>query len=222
MQIIVIKLSLFFLSIILSYCSLFLPRKKRHLDTDAAPAGEVDADSEEENECETDVPSAKKQKINKKGQKVLGNGAIAMRDLKLAAQVPPKNRDDEALELFKAKLSLSKASTFFTLVIHGKNMPIEKVRDDIPRAVLFHSSAPYSLSKANLDIILGADADERKAYLIGLVKNAQQVVKYILPGLVGNYMNEMVLTKRDVYPTDDVKLHLGLTGANAKKSFMEL
>jgi hypothetical protein len=69
---------------------------------------------------------------------------------------------------------------------------------------------------------LDADPDERKAYLIGMVKNAQQVVKYILPGLVGNYMNEKVLTSRDVFPTEDVKLHLGLTGANAHKCFMEL
>jgi hypothetical protein len=76
------------------------------------------------------------------------------------------------------------SSTFFTLVIHSKNMPIEKVtsRDEIPRAVLLYSAAPSCMSKGNLDRILGADADKRKAYLIGLVKNAQQVVKYILPG----------------------------------------
>jgi hypothetical protein len=35
-------------------------------------------------------------------------------------------------------------------------------------------------------------------------------------------MNEKVLTSRDVFPTEDVKLHLGLTGANAHKCFMEL
>jgi hypothetical protein len=40
--------------------------------------------------------------------------------------------------------------------------------------------------------------------------------------VVGKYMNVKVLTSRHVYPADDVKLHLGLTGANAKKSFMEL
>jgi hypothetical protein len=148
-----------------------------------------DADSEKENDCEIVVPSAKKRKISRKGQTVLGNDAVAMRDLELASQVPTKSRDDDAAELFKSQLSLSKASTFFTLVVHGKNMPIEKVRDELPRAVLLYSAAPYCLSKRNLDIILGADADERKAYLQDLVKNAQQVVKYILPGLVRNYMN---------------------------------
>jgi hypothetical protein len=44
----------------------------------------------------------------------------------------------------------------------------------------------------------------------------------VLYGLAGNYMNEKVLTPRDVYPADDVKLHLGLTGDNARKCFMEL
>ena len=35
-------------------------------------------------------------------------------------------------------------------------------------------------------------------------------------------MNEKVLTSRDVFPATAVKLHLGLTGANAEKVFMEL
>jgi hypothetical protein len=69
--------------------------------TDAAPAGETDADCEQENDCEIDVPSAKKRKINKKDQKVLGNAAVTMRDLELAAQVPPKNRDDDAADISK-------------------------------------------------------------------------------------------------------------------------
>jgi hypothetical protein len=110
----------------------------------------------------------------------------------VTSQVPTKIRDDDAAELFKAQLSLSKASTFFTLVIHGKNMRIEKVRDDIPRTVLLYSAALYCLSQGTLATILRADANERNAYLIGLEKNTQQVVKYILPGLVGNYMNEKV------------------------------
>ena len=109
------------------------------------------------------MQSAKKQKTNKKGQTVLRNGAVALRDLNLASQVPPKTRDDDAADLFKAQLSLSKASIFFTLVIHGKNMPIEKVRDDINRAALLHSAAPYCLSQETLATILDADADERKA-----------------------------------------------------------
>ena len=78
------------------------------------------------------------------------------------------------------------------------------------------------MSQETLDIILGADRDELSAYLTGMAKNSQQVIRYVLYGLAGNYMNERVFTPRDVYPADDVKLHLGLTGNNARKSFMDL
>ena len=145
-----------------------------------------------------------------------------MRDLDLASQVPAKIRDEEAAELFKAKLTLSKAFTLFTLIVHGKNLPIEKIRDETYRLTLLHSAAPYCLSKETLDTILGADRDERNAYLIALAKNAQQVIRYVIYGISGNYMNERVFTPRDVFPADDVKLHLGLTGDNARKCFMEL
>jgi hypothetical protein len=39
---------------------------------------------------------------------------------------------------------------------------------------------------------------------------------------LGNYMNEQVFTPRGVYPADDVKMHLGLTGPHAQMSFMNL
>jgi hypothetical protein len=47
--------------------------------------------------------------------------------------------------------------------------------------------------------------------MIGLAKNAQQVLHYSLYGMVGNYLNERVLTPLDVYPADhdDIKLHFG-------------
>jgi hypothetical protein len=116
---------------------------------------------------------------------------------------------------------LSKAFTLFTLILHGKNLPIENNRDETHRLILLYSAAPYCLSKETLDTILEADCDERKTYLVGLAKNAQQVIRYVLYGLTGNYLNEKVLTQRDVFPSDDIKLHLGLTGDNAQKCFME-
>jgi hypothetical protein len=79
-----------------------------------------------------------------------------------------------------------------------------------------------ALSVESLETILAADRDELTAYEIGLMKNAQQIFKYTLPGLLGNYMNEQVFTPRGVYPADDVKMHLGLTGAHAQMSFMNL
>ena len=153
---------------------------------------------------------------------ILGNGVVAMRDLDLASRVPPKTKDEDTPKLYNASLTLSKAFTLFTLIIHGKNLPIEKVPDKTHCLILLRSAAPYCLSKETLDTILGADRDEMNAYLIGLSKNAQQVIRYQLYGLAGNYMNEKVLTPRDVYPADDVKLHLGLTGNNAQKCFMDL
>ncbi len=106
--------------------------------------------------------------------------------------------------------------------MHGKNLPVENIRGKTHSLVLLYSAAPYCLSQETLDTILEADSNERKAYMIGLAKNAQQVIRYILYGLTGNYMNEKVLTSRDVFPATDVKLHRGLTGANAEKVFMEL
>ena len=48
------------------------------------------------------------------------------------------------------------------------------------------------------------DSDELNACLIGLAKNAQQVLHYTRYGMVGNYLNERVFTPRDVYPADDI------------------
>jgi hypothetical protein len=78
------------------------------------------------------------------------------------------------------------------------------------------------LSQETLATILEADRDELRAYEVGLSKNAQQIFKYTLTGMVGTYMNERVFTPRDVYPADDVKMHLGLTCAHAQMSFMNL
>jgi hypothetical protein len=167
------------------------------------------------------APSSKKRKTNSKGLVVLGNGTVSMRDLALASRVPTKIKDEDTPKLFNASLTLSKAFTLFTLIVHGKNLPIEKIRDETPRLILLHSAAPLCLSNETLDTILTADRDEKNAYLIGLAKNAQQVIRYVLYGLTGNYMNEKVLTPRDVFPSDDIKLHLGLTGDNAQKCFME-
>lgn len=153
---------------------------------------------------------------------ILGNGVVAMRDLDLASRVPTKTKDEDTSKLYNANLTLSKAFTLFTFIVHGKNLPIEKVRDESSRLTLLHSAAPYCLSKESLDIILGADRDEKNAYLIALAKNAQQVIRYVAYGLSGNYMNERVFTGRGIFPADDVKLHLGLTGDNARKCFMEL
>ncbi len=82
--------------------------------------------------------------------------------------------------------------------------------------------APYCLSKEALDIILKADPDEQNAHLTGLAKNSQQYIKYHLFGTANNFMANKVLTQHDVFPSDAVKKHLGLTGDHASKSFMDM
>ena len=75
-----------------------------------------------------------------------------------------------------------------------------------------------------MQTVFETDPDELSAYLIGLAKNAQQINRYALYGTVGNWIGEFekVLTPRDVYPSDDIKVHLGLVGEHAKKSIMDL
>ena len=61
-----------------------------------------------------------------------------------------------------------------------------------------------------MQLIMQADNEERHAYISGLAKIAQQVTRYLLYGLTINYICDKVLTQHDVYPSEDVKLHLGL------------
>jgi hypothetical protein len=71
-------------------------------------------------------------------------------------------------------------------------------------------------------MITASDPDERSAYIFGLAKNAQQVIRYSIYGQTINFLCDKVLTPRDVHPSDEVKLHLGLTGENARKSVMDM
>ena len=139
-------------------------------------------------------------KRNSKGLVCLRNGVVAMRVLDLASRIPTKTRDDDADKMFHAKLTLSKAFSLYTMMAYGPCMPIEKARDESHRRILLHSAAPYSLSMETLETILAADRDELSAYELGLTKNAQQIFKYTLPGLLGNYMNEQVFTPRNIPP----------------------
>ena len=167
-------------------------------------------------------PGSAKRKINAKGLEILSNGVVSMRSLDLNAQVPTKTRDAGSPTIFSARLTLSKAYTLITFIHGGKHMPVEKHRDETSRLVILHSTAPYCLSDESLKTIMDAEPDERSAYLIGLAKIAQQVIRYNLYGHVINNICDTVLTRHDVHPSDDVKLHLGLTGAHARKSFMDM
>jgi hypothetical protein len=92
----------------------------------------------------------KKRKINRNGLVTLTNGVVSMRELVLSSAVPTKGRDDDARTLFGAKLSWGHSYALFTLVMCGKEHPVEKARDVGTRFNLkiMFSAAPYSISDA--------------------------------------------------------------------------
>jgi hypothetical protein len=101
-------------------------------------------------------------------------------------------------------------------------LSVEKHRDEPARLILLQSAAKYSLNAASLKKIMDSETDERSAFIIGLAKNAQQVIRYSLYGQTINFICDTVLTPRDVHLSDEIKIHLGLTGENARKSFMDV
>ncbi len=147
-----------------------------------------------------------------------------MRSLDLAHQVPTKSRDAGAPKLFRVSLTLSKAFALITFVHGGKHMPVEKHRDESARLIILQSAAKYSLNLASLKKIMDLDPDGRCAFIIGfkLAKNVQQVIRYRLYGQTINFLCDKVLTPRDVHSSDEVKLHLGLTGENTRTSLMDM
>jgi hypothetical protein len=96
-----------------------------------------------------------------------------MSHLQLADSVPPRTRCPDAQCLFDARLPWSKVFTFFSFVKFGHLIPIEKARDESNSMSIFHSAAPYCLSDANYELILGTDENELVGYLTGMAKNMQ-------------------------------------------------
>ena len=190
--------------------------------TKAREAKSIDTASDTEGEAGGDSVISPTERYNSKGIRVNSNNVISLRHLALANQVPSKTRDEGTEKCFSASLTLSKAYTLFTLVVNGSKMPVEKQRDSVMRMILLRTVAPYCLDKESMDTILGADPEELNAYLTGLAKNAQQVIKYHMYGMVANFMADKVLTQHDVFPSEAVKKHLGLTGEHATKSFMDM
>ena len=161
-------------------------------------------------------------RINSKGLAVLGNGVVSMRDLELSAERPAKSRDPDALKMFDASLTFSKAFQFFSFVQFGKNHPVEKVRDEDARRLLLRCAAKYAMNEENVQQFFDSPAEQISAFGVGLARNLQQSLKYALYGVTMNFLSEKVFTPRDVYASDAVKLHLGLTGPNAGKCILDM
>jgi hypothetical protein len=153
---------------------------------------------------------------------VLKNGVIALRDLELSEIVPPKKHHPEAEKLFGQSLSWGQAYTLFTMVMCGKYLPVEKVRDEELRLRIMYSAHPYAISVEQLSEIEDATAEQRCAYLLGMAKSAQQKLRYNLYGRTNNQFNEKVFTCPGLHPDQLIKVHLGLVGEHADKTFMEM
>jgi hypothetical protein len=117
---------------------------------------------------------------------------------------------------------LSKSFQFFSLVLNGKHLPVEKVRDEDTRMITLRSAAPFAMNDVHVQEFFAKPAEQVSAFAIGLAKNLQQSMRYGLYGMVMNYLSEKVFTPRDVFASDEVKVHLGLTGPNAGKSFLDM
>ena len=145
-----------------------------------------------------------------------------MRWLPLSAAMPCKTRNRDALKLYNASLSLSKAFSLYCFVLYGNQWVVEKVRDETGRMIALRSAAPYALCADNVEKFFAFPPEQVSAFAIGLAKNMQQAMHYAMYGQAMGHLSDKVFTPRDVQPNDDVKVHLGLTGSNAGKSFMDM
>ena len=163
-------------------------------------------------------------RVNRVGLAVRRNSsAVALKELSLSEQVPPKKCWVDAEPLFGARLTWGQAYTFFTLITAGKDVPVERTRDEEDRVYIMYSACPYSISPEQVSAIEEADQHESPAYLQGMARSAQQKIRYSLYGLVNNHFNERVFTGSGVQPANElVKMHLGLVGEHAGKSFMDM
>ena len=211
--------------------SYFNDEEDENLNPDIDSDEEEDVDDIEDDDEEVSgggspqaSDSVKKRKINKNGLVTLTNGVVSMRELPLSTAVPTKGRDDDARTLFDAKPSRGHSYALFTLVICGKEHPVEKARDMGTRMKIMYSAAPYSISDADASLseILEAEPEQRQAYLHGMSKAAQQKLRYALYGQVSNLFNEKVFTKNGVQPSETVKLYLGLSGLVPERSLMDM
>ena len=124
--------------------------------------------------------------------------------------------------MFDAKLSWGQSYALFTLVVCGKEHPVEKARHLGTRLKIMYSAHPYSISGEQLSEILEAEQEQSQAYLHGMSKAAQQKLRYALYGQVGIVFNEKVFTKTGVQPSEMAKLHLGLKDLVPVRGLMDM
>jgi hypothetical protein len=137
-------------------------------------------------------------KVNRHGISCLKNGVVALKALALSDKVSKKQHWPEALTLNCAKLLWGQSFTLFSLIVFGKDLrhhlPTDKVRHDEERTAIMLSAAPYALSDEQLSALEDAHPQELMPYLQGMVKAAQQSLKYLLYAKVNQFFNDYVFT----------------------------
>ena len=105
-------------------------------------------------------------RVNKAGLAVWRNSsAVALKELSLSEEVPPKKCWVDAEPLFGARLTWGQAYTVFTLITAGKDVPVERTRGEENRMIIMYSACPYAISPVQVSEIEDADPHERVAYL---------------------------------------------------------
>ncbi len=88
--------------------------------------------------------------------------------------------------------------------------------------ITLYSAAVFAMNDAHVQEFFAKPAEQVSSFAIGLSKYLQQSMRYGLYGMVMKYLSEKVFTPRDVFGSDEVKVHLGLTGPNAGKGFLDM
>ena len=76
-------------------------------------------------------PGGSGPRVNRAGLAVRRNSsAVALKELSLSEEVPPKKCWVDAEQLFGARLTWEQAYTFSPLIIAGKDVPVERTRNE--------------------------------------------------------------------------------------------
>ncbi len=83
-----------------------------------------------------------------------------------------KSRDPDARKLFNTSLMLSKSFQFFSLVLNGKHLSVEKVRDEDTRMITLRSAAPFAMNEVHVQEFFAKPAEQVSAFAIGLSRTS--------------------------------------------------
>ncbi len=99
---------------------------------------------------------------------------------------------------------------------------MEKVRDEDARMMTLRSAAPFAMNNVHVKEFFEKLAEHVSVFAMGPSKNLQQSMRYGLFGMVMNYLSEKVFMPRNIFASDEVKLHLRLTRPNAGKKILDM